>query len=61
MEDMITGLIERAGLSREQAERVVDFLRENATKVPGWIGGTNIGQQMADKLPGGLGGLFGKK
>ena len=57
MEEMIEGLIAKAGLSQEQAEAVVQFLKENADKVPGWLG-VDL-KDMASKLPGGLGGLLG--
>ncbi len=59
MEEMISGLVAKAGLSEEQAHKVVEFLKENASKVPGWLGGTDIGKGLADKLPGGLGGMLG--
>lgn len=59
MDELLTGLVEKAGLSDEQAAQVVEFLKENAHKVPGWLSGTDVGQAIADKLPGGLGGLIG--
>ena len=38
MQDMINGLMEKVGLSEDQAKKVVEFLQENATKIPGWLG-----------------------
>ncbi len=58
MEEMISGLIAKTGISKEQAEKVVEFLKENAHKVPEWLGGTDVGQSIKDKLPGGLGGML---
>ncbi len=59
MDEMINGLVAKTGISKEQAEKVVAFLKENATKVPGWLGSTDVGQSIKDKLPGGLGGMLG--
>ena len=58
MEEMISGLIEKTGISKEQAEKVVAYLKENASKVPGWLGSSEVGQSIKDKLPGGLGGML---
>lgn len=60
MDDLINGLIQKVGLSREQAQSVVTFLKENAHKLPEWLGSTDFGKDLAGKLPGGLGGMFGK-
>ena len=54
MEEFIEKLMTRVGLSREQAEKVVDVVKEHADEVPGWIASSGI----ADKLPGGLGKYF---
>jgi len=59
MEEMIEQLITKTGLSREQAEQVVDFLKTNAHKLPEWLGQTDLGKDLMGKLPGGLGGMFG--
>ncbi|MEZ4222935.1 MAG: hypothetical protein R3B13_18475 [Polyangiaceae bacterium] len=59
MDELINGLIAKTGISQEQAEKVVAFLKENAHKVPEWLGGTDIGKSIKDKLPGGLGGILG--
>lgn len=36
--DMINGLMEKVGLDEDQAKKVVEFLKENASKIPGWLG-----------------------
>lgn len=54
MEDLIEGLMSKVGLDKDKAEKVVAFLKENASKVPEWIGESGL----KDKLPGGLGKMF---
>ena len=40
MEDLIKGLMTKVGLSKEQAEKVADFLQDNASKVAlAWLAG----------------------
>lgn len=58
MEEMITGLVQKVGISEEQAKQVVKFLQENAHKVPEWIGQNEMAQGLVDKLPGGIGGML---
>ena len=58
MEDLINGLMTKCGLSEEKAKSVVEFLKENAEKIPEWLNESDIGKTIKDKLPGGLGGLF---
>lgn len=38
MQDMINGLMEKVGLSEDKAKQVVEFFKENASKIPGWFG-----------------------
>ncbi|HUS67299.1 MAG TPA: hypothetical protein VMZ28_22330 [Kofleriaceae bacterium] len=57
MEEMIEGLMAKCGLSKEKAEKVVDFLKENASKVPEWLQ-SGAAKDLAKKLPGPLGGMF---
>jgi hypothetical protein len=57
MDELIQGLINKAGLSEDQSRKVVEFLKQNADKVPGWLG-IDL-KSLAGKLPGGLGGMFG--
>jgi hypothetical protein len=55
---LISGLVDKVGLDRATAERVVAFLKENADKLPALLQG-DVPKEMLDKLPGGLGGLLG--
>ena len=57
MEDMISGLIEKCGLSEEQANKVGSFMQENASKVPEWLGESDAAKDIAKKIPG-VGSLF---
>lgn len=59
MEELIGQLVSKVGISEEQAGQVVAFLKENASKLPEWLGQSDVGKAIADKLPGGLGGMFG--
>jgi hypothetical protein len=56
MEDFIQGLVQKVGLDRATAEKVVAFVKEHADDVPKWLASSGI----ADKLPGGLGDKLGK-
>jgi hypothetical protein len=58
MEDMINQLVQKTGISQEQATKVVAFLKENAHRLPEWLGSSDIGKALADKVPG-IGKLFG--
>lgn len=51
MEQFINGLTDKVGLDRSTAERVVQFVKDNWSQVPGWIASSGV----ADKLPGGIG------
>jgi len=55
MDDLINQLVSKVGIDKATAEKVVNFLKENADQVPKWLGSAGI----ADKLPGMLGGMFG--
>ncbi len=54
MEELVAKLTEKVGLDPEMARKVVDFLKEHADEVPGWLARAGI----KDKLPGGLGKLL---
>lgn len=58
MEELIKGLMTKVGLSKEQAEKVADFLEENASKVPEWLGKSDALKKLGQKLPGPLGDMF---
>lgn len=53
IEDMIAQMAEKVGISEDQAKQVIEFLKENADKVPELIGGDAL-EGIKDKL----GGLF---
>jgi len=59
MEEMIEQLVMKTGISKEQAESVVDFLKQNAHKLPEWLGQSEFAKDLVGKLPGGLGKLLG--
>lgn len=54
MEELLAGLVEKVGLDKDTAEKVIAFLKDNADDLPGWLAKAGI----ADQLPGGLGKLF---
>jgi hypothetical protein len=58
MDEIIEGLIAKTGISKEQAEAVLTFLKENGPKVIELLGNDTVAG-VADKLPGGLGGALG--
>lgn len=55
MEDFINQMVSKTGISKEQAEKVIAFIKEHADELPKLIAQSGI----ADKLPGGLGGMLG--
>jgi hypothetical protein len=57
--ELIQGLIEKVGLDEEKAKMVIAFLQENAHKLPEWLKGSELVEDLKDKLPAGLGKLFG--
>ena len=56
MDEMIKGLMEKVGLDEAKANLVFSFLKDNATKIPGWLGGSldTIKDTVGDAL--GVGG-----
>lgn len=46
------GLVSKVGLSKEKAEQVAAFLKENASKVPEWLGKSETLKGAAKKIPG---------
>ena len=58
MEEFITSLAAKVGISEEQAKQVVAFLQENAGKVTEMLANTDLDESLKEKLPGGLGKLF---
>ncbi|MDB5080820.1 MAG: hypothetical protein JWP00_2744 [Chloroflexi bacterium] len=61
MEELVNQLVAKVGIDKATAEKVVAFLKEHATEVPQWLGQNDIAKGVMDKLPGGLGGMFGGK
>lgn len=59
MEDLVNQLVAKVGIDKATAEKVVNFLKENATQIPKWLGENEMAKGMLDKLPGGLGGMLG--
>ena len=58
MESIIEGLVEKVGISKEQADKVIEYLKENSGQVLGWLQDKGISDAVKDKIPGGLGNLF---
>jgi hypothetical protein len=54
--DLVGRLTEKCGISREQAEQVVDFLKEHSDEVIEYLGKSDTAKNLADKV--GLGKLF---
>lgn len=59
MEDLVNQLVTKVGIDKPTAEKVVNFLKEHASEIPKWLGENEVAKGMMDKLPGGLGGMFG--
>jgi len=57
MDEMINQLVEKTGIDKATAEKVANFLKEHATEIAKWLGQAGV----MDKLPGGLGSMFGGK
>jgi hypothetical protein len=57
IEQFITQMAEKVGISEAQARSVIEFLKDNADKVPEILGSDMV-SNLKSKLPGGLGGLF---
>ena len=60
MDELVNQLVSKVGIDKATAEKVANFLKDNATQVPKWLG-SDMTKGMADKLPGGLGGMLGGK
>jgi hypothetical protein len=57
MDELINQLVSKVGIDKATAEKVANFLKDNASEVPKWLAQAGV----ADKLPGGIGDLFGGK
>jgi ABC-type proline/glycine betaine transport system substrate-binding protein len=59
VEELINKLVEKVGIDRAAAEKVVAFLKEHAAEVPGWLQG-EAAQGILSKAKAGLSGLVGR-
>ena len=60
MEELLSQLIAKTGISEEQANQVIEFLKEHVDQLPALLGqeGGGLVKALADKLPGGLGDMI---
>lgn len=54
MDELINGMCSKVGISQDQARQVVDYLKQNADKLPQLLGSSGIGGKLGD-----LGSKFG--
>ena len=59
MEEFVEGLMVKCGLTKEQADQVVDYVRENADKIPELIKDSGVVDMLPDSIGDKLGGLLG--
>jgi hypothetical protein len=60
VETLLDEMTAKVGLGRGTAEKVVQFLKEDAHWLPELLG-SDAARGVMDKLPDGLGGMFGGK
>jgi hypothetical protein len=60
VDKLIDELTAKVGLDRATAEKVVQFLKDNAHRLPELLQ-SDAARGVMDKLPGGLGGMLGGK
>lgn len=60
MEELVKQLVEKVGIDQATAEKVVSFLKQHASEVPGWLS-NGAAQDMLKKATGGLGDILGGK
>jgi len=56
MEDFVDKMVERVGIDKATAHKVIDFLKDHADEAVGYLQKSGL----ADKLPGGIGDKLGK-
>lgn len=56
MEDFVNKMVEKVGIDKATAEKVMAFLKDHADDAVKYLQSSG----MADKLPGGLGDKLGK-
>lgn len=49
MNELVNQLISKVGVDKNTAEKVANFLKENASQIPNWIGQGGIGSIFGDK------------
>jgi hypothetical protein len=54
MEDFVNKMVEKVGIDKATAEKVVEFLKDHADDALAFLQSSGL----KDKLPGGLGKLF---
>lgn len=54
MNELIQQLVSKVGLDEATATKVVEFLKEHADEIPGWLGQAGLGDLMGKAK-----GLFG--
>jgi hypothetical protein len=54
MEELVSKMVEKVGIDKATAEKVIEFLKDHADDAVEYL--TKSG--LKDKLPGGLGKLF---
>ena len=57
MDKLLDELTSKVGLDRGTAEKVVQFLKDNAHRLPELLG-SDAAKGVMDKLPGGFAGVF---
>lgn len=55
MEEFVNGMCEKVGIDRETANKVVDYIKDNADKLPQLLGQIPGASGIMDKV----GGMFG--
>jgi hypothetical protein len=56
MEDFVNKMVEKVGIDRATANKVIDFLKDHADEAVEYLQKSGL----ANKLPGGLGDKLGK-
>lgn len=54
MEDIVQKMVDKVGIDKGTAEKVLEFLKDHAADVVSYLEKSGV----KDKLPGGLGKLF---
>jgi hypothetical protein len=60
MEKLIAELTAKVGLDRDTAEKVAQYIKDNAHRLPELLPG-DAAKGLVDRVQGGLGGMLGGK